>query len=308
MGHGHHGHSHGPGPAHPGDRNLAVAVAVNLALTVVQIAGGVVSGSTALIADAIHNLSDAISLIIAMAARRVARWGRDETMTFGYGRAEVVAALVNYTTIIMIGLWLLFEGATRLLAPPQVEGWTVVIIAGVALSVDLVTALLTWRMSKDSMNIRAAFLHNLADAMASAVVIVAGTLILLYDWRLVDPMATIGISVYILWHAGTEVGPVIRLLMQGSPENIDNARLCQAIAAVEGVSGVHHLHLWQIDERRISVEAHVVVDSLPEFPSVAARIKTVLARDFGIRHSTLEPETRATGCVAPFSQEGPHHV
>ncbi len=198
--HGHHHHHHVDPDA--GDTRVGMAVGVNLLLTVAQFIGGLLSGSLALIADAIHNLSDALSLVIAFAARKIARRPADDTMTFGYGRAEVVAALVNLTTLVVIGLLLVYEGLMRLVDPPEVEGWIVVILAGIALAVDLATVLLTVRMAKTSMNIRAAFLHNLADALGSVAVIVAGTLILLFDWRLVDPIVTLGISVYILWHAG----------------------------------------------------------------------------------------------------------
>lgn len=293
-GHHHHGHhAHGEG----GDRSMAAAVAVNLILTVAQVAGGIVSGSVALIADALHNFSDAISLVIAFAARRIARRPADGGMTFGYRRIEIVAALVNYTTLILISLWLAYEAVMRLLAPEPVEGWIVVVLAGIALVIDLATALLTWRLSKESVNIRAAFLHNLADAGASVAVIVGGVLILLYDWRLADPLITLGISGYILWHVMGDLGPVIRILMLGSPPVMTLAGLSEAIAAEPGVEGVHHIHLWQIDETRSSFEAHLVIAEGADFAQIVARVKAMLRRDFGLAHATLEVETRASGCA-----------
>ena len=293
--HSHAGHSHGIDPE-AGDRRVALAIAVNLGLTAAQVAGGIVAGSTALIADAVHNFSDAISLVIAFWARKIARRPRDDAMTFGYGRAEIVAALVNYTSLILISLWLLGEGVMKLFAPEPVDGWIVVALAGIALVIDSVTALLTWKMSKDSLNIRAAFLHNLADALTSVAVIIAGTLILLYDWRLVDPIVTLLIAGYILWHGVIETGPVIRILMQGSPPATDTEAVRDALAGIPGVEAVHHLHLWQIDERRASVEAHVVVEDLALFPTICAAAKARLA-ELGIGHATLEPETRGSGCA-----------
>lgn len=293
-------HDHGPHhhvDPQAGDHRVAAAVAVNLGLTVAQFVGGLLSGSLALIADAVHNLSDALSLVIAFAARRIARRPADDTMTFGYGRAEVVAALVNLTTLIVIGLMLVYEGVQRLFDPVPVAGWIVVILAGVALVVDLVTVLLTVRMARSSMNIRAAFLHNLADAMGSVAVIFAGTLILLYDWRLMDPIVTLGISAYILWHAGSELPPVIRLLMLGAPSKPDTEEVRAALARVAGVEAVHHVHLWEIDERRRSVEAHLVVADPAEGPAICHAARETLQETFGIAHATLEVETPRTGCA-----------
>ncbi|SPJ25175.1 cation diffusion facilitator family transporter [Palleronia abyssalis] len=294
MPHDHHHHHVDPDA---GDARVAWAVGVNLALTVAQFVGGLLSGSIALIADAIHNLSDALSLVIAFAARRIARRPADDTMTFGYGRAEVVAALVNLTTLIVIGLYLIYEGIERLFAPPQVDGWIVVILAALALVVDVVTVLLTVRMAKGSMNIRAAYLHNLADALGSVAVIVAGTLIILYDWRLVDPIVTLLIAGYILWHAGSELPPVIRLLMLGAPGTPDTEEVRKALSGVAGVEDVHHVHLWQIDESRASVEAHLVVCDVSSGPEICARAKLLLQDRFGIPHSTLEVEAQGGGCA-----------
>ncbi|MFC2970423.1 cation diffusion facilitator family transporter [Acidimangrovimonas pyrenivorans] len=293
--HAHHHHHHHLDPS-SGDRRVAAAVAVNLILTAAQIVGGILSGSVALIADAIHNLSDAATLIIAFAARRIARRPADPEMTFGYGRAEIVAALINYTSLILISLWLAAEAVMRFLDPPQVEGWTVVILAGLALVVNGATAALTYALAKDSMNIRAAFLHNLADAATSVAVVVAGALILLYDWRLVDPIVTLGISAWILWHAVAEIGPVIRILMLGAPPEIGAETLLDRIAAVDGVAGVHHLHLWQIDEHESSLEAHLVVRAGSRAPEA---VRQLLAQDFGIRHATLQIESPEDSCPNP---------
>ena len=293
-----HDHAHHHIDPKAGDGRLIGAVAVNLGLTVAQIIGGVLSGSLALIADALHNLSDAASLVIALIARRIARKGATATMTYGYGRAEVVAALVNYTTLILLGIYLCYEAVLRLFDPHAVDGWLVVIIAGIALVVDLVTAALTWAMAKDSVNIRAAFLHNLADALGSVAVIVAGTLILLFDWQIIDPLVTFGIAGYILWMSFSEIGGVIRILMLGSPAGIDTDRLIENLRTVDGVQDIHHAHLWQMQEHEPALEAHVVV--APGRWSDADRIKAALKDRLagaGVGHSTLELECARHACT-----------
>lgn len=304
MGHGHH---HVDPEA--GDRRVFAAIAVNMGLTVAQIVGGIVSGSLALIADALHNFSDAISLIIAFAARKIARRPRDADMTFGYGRVEVVAALINYTTLIVIGLYLLYEAAMRFADPQPVEGWLIVIIAGIALVVDAVTAALTYAMSKSSVNIRAAFLHNVADALGSVAVIVAGTLILLYDWRLIDPLVTVLIAGYILWQSFNEIGPVIRILMLGSPPEIETEAVLDTVRDIEGVTGIHHAHFWQMDEHRAALDAHVVIAEgrWSDADAVKDRIKAALSNRFDIEHTTLELECALHACKEPSEFGGRGH-
>lgn len=294
MGHGHHHHI----DPDAGDRRVFAAIAVNLLLTVAQVLGGIVSGSLALIADALHNFSDAISLIIAFGARKIARRPRDADMTFGYGRIEVVAALINYTTLIVIGLYLLYEAAMRFANPQPVEGWLIVIIAAIALVVDAITALLTYTMSKSSVNIRAAFLHNVADALGSVAVIIAGTLILLYDWRLVDPIVTVLIAGYILWQSFKEIGPVIRILMLGSPPDIETRKVLDQVRSIEGVADVHHAHFWQMDEHRSALDIHVVIEDgrWKDADRIKSQIKLALANKFGIDHSTLELECARHKC------------
>ncbi|WP_323765939.1 cation diffusion facilitator family transporter [Marinovum sp.] len=285
-----HGHAHlDPGS---GDRRVALAIWANAALTLAQILGGLVSGSLALIADALHNLSDMASLVIAFAARKIARRPADARMTFGYGRIEVVAALINYTTLILVGAYLIYEGGMRLIDPPEVAGRWVVILGGVALVVDALTAGLTWSMQKDSVNIRALFLHNLSDALASVAVILGGTLILLYDLRWVDPAITIAIALYILYLALTEIGGPIRTLMLGSPPEIDNAAVIAALRATQGVADVHHVHLWQMQEHAAALDCHVVLTDAgwTRLEAIKSEIKDRLQDRFGIRHSSLEFE------------------
>lgn len=294
------GHQHHHVDPEAGDARVFWAVVVNLGLTVAQIVGGILSGSLALIADAIHNLSDALSLVIAFFARKIARRPANASMTFGYGRAEIVAALINYTTLIVIGLYLIYEAVLRFFQPAGVDGWLVVIIAGVALVVDLVTALLTYSLSKQSMNIRAAFLHNLADALGSVAVIFAGTLIILFDWRIVDPLVTLAIAGYILWMSFAEIGAVIRVLMLGSPPDLDAADVLSAMSGIQGVTGVHHLHLWQLQEHEAAADAHLVIEigRWGEADAIKSAVKDMLISRFGIAHATLELECERHACVS----------
>ena len=295
SGHGHHHHHHIDPTA--GDARVGLAVGANLALTLAQIVAGVISGSLALVADAIHNLSDALSLGIALAARRIGRRPADAAMTFGYGRAEVVAALVNYTTLIAIAVWLLAEGVARLVAPEPVAGWIVVIVAGLALAVDLATVALTWAMAKSSVNIRAAFLHNLSDALASVGVIVAGSLILAFGWHWIDAGVTLAIAAYILWQSALGLVPVVRILMLASPEGLDTGEVLGAMRGVAGVSDVHHLHLWRMQEHEAALEAHVVLDGTRPLQEVRLALRAMLEDRFGLAHSTLELETPETACA-----------
>lgn len=293
---GHHHHHVDP---ESGDARVFWAVIVNLGLTIAQIIGGIFSGSLALIADAIHNLSDALALIIAFFARKIARQPADAAMTFGYGRAEIVAALINYTTLIIIGLYLIYEAVLRFVDPVGVDGWLVVIIAVIALIIDAVTALLTYSLSRQSMNIRAAFLHNVADALGSIAVIVAGTLIILYDWRLIDPLVTLLIAAYILWQSFAEIGGVIRILMLGSPPELDPGHILQELKKVRGVSGIHHLHLWQVQEHENALDAHVVIEEgkWSRADAIKSKIKHLLKDKFKISHSTIELECSRHACV-----------
>lgn len=296
MPHDHHHHHIDPDA---GDARVAWAVVVNMVLTLAQVVGGLLSGSLALIADALHNFSDAISLIIAFFARKIARRPADESMSFGYGRAEVVAALVNYTTLVVLALYLIYEGILRMLEPQPINGWLVVWIAVIALMVDLLTAALTYSMSKHSMNIRAAFLHNLADALGSVAVILASTCVILWGWTWVDPVVTLLIAGYILWHVKAEAGGVIRVLMLGSPPDMEMSEVIAAMRAVPGVKDLHHLHLWQMEEHRAALQAHVVIDESDNGrqQQIGARIKQTLRNRFGIGHTTLDIELDSATCT-----------
>lgn len=298
--HGHgHGHHHHPKPG--SDAGIGWAVAVNLGLTVAQVVGGILSGSLMLIADALHNLSDAMSLLIAYGARKIARRPADERMTFGYARAETVAALINLTTLALISLYLGYEAISRLFSPQDVEGWTVVWIAALALVVDLATAALVYRQSKDSLNLRAAFLHNLVDAGASVAVILGGLAVALWDLSLVDPLLTLALSVWIMRHALGDMTETIRILMNAAPDEPSADRAREVLEAVPGIASIHHLHLWRLDEQRLSLEAHLVTSG--DSPAAAACAKrdarAALERHCGIRHATLEIEFPDEECPAP---------
>jgi len=292
MGHGHHHHHHHGDPSEIGERRLCWAVGANLLLTVAQVIGGIVSGSLSLIADALHNFSDAASLLIALVAIRIGKKPPDQFKTFGYKRAETIAALINLTTLIIIGLYLCYEAIMRFIVPEPIAGWMVVIVAGIALIVDVFTALLTYSQSKNSMNMRAAFLHNLTDALASVGVIIAGSLILLYGWVWTDAAMTLLIAGYVLYQGFSEIPKVIHLLMEGTPEGISLDAVTLAMQANENVSNVHHVHIWQLDEHRNALEAHVVLNENANMDEVKTALKAILHDKFEIEHSTLEFENQ----------------
>ncbi len=296
----HHEHSHCEQNHNKHGSALFGAIVINILLTVIQVLGGILSGSISLIADALHNFSDAGALIIAYLAQRISGRPADKEMTFGYGRAEILGALINSVTLVLVGLYLLIEASQRLLNPKPIDGWMVILVAFIALIVDLFTAWLTYMGSKDNINIRAAFIHNLCDAMASVVVIISGTLILLFKVYWVDFVATIIIAIYVVWHSWGLIRSCIKTLMQAVPEDIDSAKVKQALLTVSGVVGVHHLHIWAIHEKTRSLEGHIQVetDSLLDIEKIKKTLRTILNDEFKINHSTLEFENKKVDCAA----------
>ncbi len=275
-----------------GDRRLIIAIVINMLLTLAQVIGGIVSGSLSLIADALHNFSDAASLLIAWVARKIGRQPADHFRTFGYKRAEVIATLINLVSLVIVGIYLIYEAIWRFFEPQIIEGWTVVIVATVALVIDIATAVLTFSMSKNSMNIKAAFLHNVSDALASVGVIIAGSLILLYQWYWSDTLLTLMIAVYVLYQAATMLPKTIHILMQGTPENISINDVIAEMERVTNVISIHHVHIWQLDEHQNALEAHIVITDYNQIDKIKIELKTVLQQTFSIKHSTLEFEIK----------------
>lgn len=284
------GHSHSAKPE--GEKRLLAALALNISLTAVQVVGGILSGSLALLADAAHNGSDAASLGISYGARRISKKQADRRRTFGYNRAEVIGALINLTTLFLIAFFLGYQAVNRLINPPEIQGTTMLIVGGIAFVEDALSAYLLYQGSKGSLNIRSAFIHMLGDTMATIGVIAGALLIMFYGIYVVDPILTGLISVYIFVHSYVEIKKAIYILMESTPRGFDFDRMIQSINALEGIKDIHHVHTWLLDEQHVAMEAHIVVaqKDLIEIETLKSRIKQTLQKEFGIEHATLEFE------------------
>ena len=287
MSHEHHNH----GAERFSDRTLLWTVVMNLGLSVFEFIAGIVSGSVALMADALHNTNDAGALLIAYIARRIAKKGADEKFTFGYRRAELIGAMIQLTALILVGLYLVYEAVCRFFEPEPLQGGWIMAAAGIALFGDVVTAWLLWAMSKGNLNVKAAFLHNLTDAGASVAVLIGGAAIFWLDWTWVDPVLTLTIAGYILYMSFSMLRITSRILMEGTPLDLSLDEIAQAIRATEGIHDVHHLHVWELDEHHRALEAHVVLSANESNRSKCRHhLKHMLAGQFHISHSTLELE------------------
>ncbi len=280
-------HSHN----HSSDGKLSFAVFINILLTIAQVVGGIMSGSLSLIADTLHNLSDAGAIVVAIVARRIANKSANKTMTYGYKRAELIGTLVNSTSLILVGLYLIYEAIGKYFNPTPIDGWIVLWVAGIALVIDIATAVLTYSAgAKNNMNIRAAFIHNVSDAMASLVVIIASLLIIFFELYIFDVIATIGISVYVIYHGSLLMKKCIMIIMQAVPDSISVEEIQNALEAVEGVQSAKHIHVWQLEDERVFMEAHLVLNSDNQ-EAVKVQSRSILEETFNISHATLETRT-----------------
>jgi len=294
-----HDHNHSHGTENVSDGVLLWTVIVNLGLSVFEFVAGAISGSVALMADALHNTNDAAALLIAYIARKISRKGADEQYTFGYRRAELIGAMIQLTALILVGLYLVYEAVRRFFDPEPLLGGWIMAAAGVALVVDVITAWLLWSMSKGSLNVKAAFLHNLTDAGASVAVLLGGAAILWLNWTWVDPVITLIIAGYILYMSFGMLKKTSRILMEGTPTNLSVDEIKEALQNLDGIENVHHIHVWELDEHHRALEAHVVIGeacSMEELESLKATVKTCLGKHFSIHHSTLEFESAENRC------------
>ena len=288
-------HSHGGSADRSPDRGrrLLIALALNLGITVAEVVGGVVSGSLALIADAAHNFSDAASVLVSYIAWRISRRAANEKRTFGYARAETVGALINLTTLIIIGLYLLYEAGTRLLEPTEVVPTAVIIVGVIALVEDVAAA---WVLRKDlgSLNVRSTFLHMIADALATVAVIISGVSIMVWGPEVywIDPAVTAAIAIYVIVHGSREIREAITVLMDSAPKDFEHDRVVAKLRGPEGVIDVHHLHVWQISEGKTALQVHLALDDMgfSEATELKERLKRELHDEFEIEHATIEME------------------
>jgi len=296
-----HDHAHSHGTEDIPDRILLWTVVVNLGLSVFEFAAGAVAGSVALMADALHNTNDAGALLIAYVARKISRRGADHRYTFGYRRAELIGAMIQLTALIVVGLYLLIEAVKRFYTPEPLLGGWMMIAAGVALLVDIVTAWLLWSMSKGNLNVRAAFLHNLTDAAASIAVLLGGAAVYWLGWFWIDPLLTLLIAGYILYMSVGMLRQTASILMEGAPAGFSVDDLKRDIATMVDVMDIHHVHVWELDEHRRALEAHIVIShagSMSEMETIKAEVRKHLHDQYDIAHSTLEMEMHGLECAA----------
>ena len=289
MGH-QHSHQHGQ---LSGNR-LLFSIILNIIITASQVIGGIISGSLALISDAVHNLSDVISLIISYSANLLSNKKKQTVhKTFGFKRAEIIAAFINSSTLIIIAVFLGIEAVKRLNKPTEIGSDLVIWLAFIAILANGLSVLLLKRDADHNLNMKAAYLHLITDMLTSVAVLIGGLLMKYYQVYWLDAVLTIVISVYLLYMSWSIFLDSLKILMLFAPKNLEIEAIQDEIIAVPGIENIHHVHIWQLNDHDIHFEAHIEFREdikLSEFDKICAKVETILFDKFHIYHSNLQPE------------------
>lgn len=285
-------HSHNHSHSTPKGWKLLVTIILNFIITIAEIIGGLISGSLSLISDALHNFSDGIAVIISYIAIRLNRRPKDAKFTFGYKRAEIIAAVFNASVLIGISLYLFFEAYNRFANPEHVEGGLMTIVASIGLVANVIGTLLLKSGSEDNMNIRSAYLHLLSDAVSSLGVIIGGLFIYFYNIYWIDPLLTVLISLYIIKESYVIVREATEVLMMAAPEELSITKLEEELLKLKTIKNIHHVHLWRVNEHDIHFEAHVFVEDqmVSKTEIILEQVEKLLHDKFDIGHVTLQFE------------------
>jgi len=279
----HHSHHHGTG------NTLIWALVLTVGFAVVEVIGGVLSSSLALLGDAGHMFSDATALGLAAFAAWVAKQPRSARHSYGLVRAEVVAALVNGLFMLVIVFTIAYHAIERLWQPQPVAGGTVMVIAAIGLAVNIVVAMMLHR-GEQTLNTRAAYLHVMGDLLGSAAALVAGAVIYFTGWMPIDPLLSLLICGLILYSSVQLLREVLHVIMEGVPLYLELEEIDDALVAPAGVSSVHDLHVWTLSSGLVALSAHVVIRDMHDWQRVLAELRAVLDQRFDIQHVTLQPE------------------
>ena len=300
-----------PGHAHDhrsaSRRSLSIALALIMVYMVVEVVGGLISGSLALLADAGHMLTDGAAIGLALLAIWVSGRPASIEQTFGFHRTEILAAMLNALSLWLISALIFFEASRRLNDDLQVDGGLMLGVGAVGLLVNLAAAWALHRSSGESLNVEGAFLHVVADLLGSVAVVAGGILVLAFEWNIADPIFGIVIGVLILASSLRLLWKVVHVLMEGTPSHLDLHHLCQRLEELEGVTGVHDIHAWTITTGYDALSAHVTADpTVMQDPNpVLQALRDIASSEFGIGHVTIQLEDSKDGCVEDHHIEHP---
>lgn len=302
AGHDHHHHHHAPAPGSGRGRAFALAVLLNLGFTIAEVAAGIVSGSMALIADAGHNLSDVLSLLLAWGASVLAARPPSARYTYGLKSSSILAAIANAALLWVALGGILVESIRRLADPAPVEGGAMMIVAGIGIVINTASAMLFVSGRKSDLNLRAAFLHLIADAAVSAGVVVAGLLVVLTGARVIDPVTSLIITGVIGWGSWGLLRDAMKMGLLAVPEGIDLEQVRAFLAAQPGVEAVHDLHIWPMSTTETALTAHLVIPGGHRDDAFLHGLAHELDHRFGIGHPTIQIETLASAACALESE------
>jgi len=274
-------------------RRVTIALVLTAVFMLVEVVGGIISGSLALLADAGHMLTDTMALALAAVAFRVSRRPADSRLTYGYQRFQILAAFVNGLSLLGIVGWILYEAVSRFLSPSDVMGETMLIVATAGLVVNIIAFVVLHGGDRDNLNIRAAALHVAGDLLGSLAAIIAALVIIKTGWMPIDPILSVAVAMLILRSAWALVKRSSHVLLEGAPEWLDlEAMQDKIVAQVPAVYGIHHVHVWGLTPQDLMLTMHVRMHAEPVNPTgVIRQVKTALREEYGIDHSTIEIET-----------------
>ena len=294
MGHQHH-HGHSHTHAHPDlkGRNLLISILLNIGITLAQVIGGLLSGSLALLSDALHNVSDVLSLVISYGARRLGQKQASSLKTFGYKRAEILAAFINAATLVVVAIILMKEAVERLMDPQEIESNLVIWLALIAIAGNGFSVLLLKKDSDHNMNMKSAYLHLLTDMMASVAVLIGGILMKYFQVYWVDAVLTMIIGIYLIYMGYDLLKESTKVLMLFTPKTVVIQDIVESICTIDQVKNVHHVHIWQLNEEEVHMEAHIDFKNdirLSEFDEILEKIEEHVYHKHGINHVNIQPE------------------
>ncbi|WP_348800245.1 cation diffusion facilitator family transporter [Flavobacterium adhaerens] len=291
MLHNHHDHNHNHN--HVKGKNLLLSIVLNIVITVAQIVGGIVSGSLALLSDALHNFSDVLSLVFSYVAHKLSRKKASVNQTFGYKRAELIAAFVNALTLIIVALFLVYEGIERFFNPQTIKFGLVIWLSILGIVTNGLSVVMLKSDADKNLNMKSAYLHLFTDMLASIAVLVGGLLMKYFQWFWVDSLLTLIIAIYLIVVGYDLLKDSTQILMLFTPKHLDINEIINEVHQIPGVKKLHHIHVWYLNEDELHLEAHLDCSEdikMSEFNLLLAKIEHLLFEKFHINHINIQPE------------------